>query len=109
MHIDKYICMEDLPEECIRDCAASGDVTEAVKAWAEELDFTVDRERAIQTLQGYGAWSLGELNDAPDDILAERILWLACGDFSEFMVWQERNPDADPADADYGSNVFVLE
>jgi len=109
MHVDYCLYMSDLPEDCIRDCSASGDVTGAVEAWVEELDFTVDRERAIQTLQGYGAWSLGELNDADDELLAQRILWLACGDFSEFQSWQADNPDKEPHEADYGSDVFVLE
>lgn len=72
-----------LPAEAIKDCSASGRVDDAVEYWRKKLGFTVDRKLAIQDLQEYGAWEKEELEALSDDDLAEKILWLACGNFKD--------------------------
>jgi len=113
MHVDHVLYITDLPRECIADCSASGSVDDAVAHWLRELSFTVDRERAIRCLQGYGAWD--DLATDTDEQLAARVLWLACGDFSEFITYAEsagvdpfgeRPDDFDPP---CGSDLFCLE
>lgn len=115
MHVEHYLCLTDLPPECIADCAHSGRCDDDVAHWMAELSFTVDRARAIRCLKGYGAWDDEELAASSDDELAARVLWLACGDFSEFITYAEdagidpfaeRPEDFDPPS---GSDVFCLE
>ena len=36
--------------------------------WLDKLDFTVDRDKAIRCLKGYGAWD--DLNEVEDRVLA---------------------------------------
>lgn len=97
-HIDYSIYIEDLPADCIAECSAPGPADDTVAAWRKELDFTVNRDRAIRCIKSYGAFTAEELASWDDDALAEYILWLACGDFAEFQV-----------DNDSGSDIFVLE
>jgi hypothetical protein len=80
---------EDFPADCIADCSSQGSVDEAVEYWVSELEFTVPPQAARDCLRGYGAWEDDELAD--DEQNKRRILWLACGDFSE------------------GSDIFCLE
>src|SRR5690349_20490583 len=84
MHIKDVLFLTELPAECIADCSHSGACDNDVAHWLKELDFTVDRERAIKCLQGYGAWD--DLEPTDDETLASRVFWLACGDFSEFIT-----------------------
>ena len=100
IHVDYILSISDLPADCIEDCSASGDVVEAVDYWRRELGLTVDRDRAIACLQGYGGWEDEELAAADDDTIAEIILWLACSDFRE---WDGTE------DSPCGSDIFVLE
>lgn len=74
---------EDLPDNCISECSASGDVFEAVSYWQQQLNFVVDRNNAISYLESTGAWEKDELKDSSDDTLSQRILWIACCDFKE--------------------------
>lgn len=116
IHVTSYICIDQLPRECIEDCTAGGqDATGPVAHWREELDFTVDREAATSCLAGYGAWEREEMAEWDDDRLAETVLWLACGDFSEYITgcedadtdpFGERPDDFFPA---CGSDIFTLE
>jgi hypothetical protein len=79
-------CTEDLPEECVADCSASGDVTENVEHWVDALEFEVPRQMAIDWLAEFGAWPRETdeydtgLNDMEDRELAMKVLWLACGE-----------------------------
>jgi len=98
LHVESELFIHQLPMECVQDCSDMGDVSPAVEYWRQNLDFTVDRERAILCLGGYGAWE--DLDEADNDTLAERILWLACGSFSE---WDGTEDSA------CGSDVFCLE
>lgn len=109
IHVTYALHLADLPRDCIEDCSAPGPADEAVAFWLETLGFTVERGPAIQYLEGVGAWDDETLARSTDEELATRILWLACGDFSEFLAWQERNPDKPAEDADCGSDIFVLE
>ena len=75
----------ELPQECVEDCSASGDVGGAVEHWIDELDFKVDREQAIKYLEEYGAWDT--LESDTDQEITMRVLWLACCDISEQGEW----------------------
>lgn len=83
MHIDWIIEPEDLPPDCIAECSHSGDCQPEVDFWRHKLDLTVNRERAIICLRGFGAWDDDELEAMSDERLAETILWLACGTFKD--------------------------
>jgi len=74
---------DELPEEAIAECSAQGQCDEAVSYWRKKLAFTVSREYAISGLRRYGAWSQEELQAKSDEDLAETILWIACGSFSD--------------------------
>lgn len=100
IHVDYILSISDLPADCIEDCSASGPVDDAVEYWRRELSFTVDRDRAIACLRGYGAWEDEELAAADDDDIAGKILWLACGDFRQWNGTE---------DSPGGSDIFVLE
>ena len=106
LHVDYVFDIDDIPEEyrdeCISDCSASGDVGQAVEYWRKKLNFTVNRDRAIQCLKGYGAWEPEELAEMDDDEIADKILWLACGNFSEWDGDENGNSAS-------GSPQFVLE
>lgn len=91
LHVSRELYKDDLPEDCILDCSCPGDVLWAVREWRKRLDFTVHRANATACLEGYGAWEDEELLNMPDEELAEKILWLACGNFNE------------------GDDVFVME
>ena len=82
-----------IPRECVADCSAAGSVDRAVAYWRRKLDFQVPRERAIDYLAATGAWPRESnkydagLNEMSDDALAEKVLWLACGDMKERGEW----------------------
>jgi hypothetical protein len=114
LDVDYVLGIHELPVECIEDCSAPGSVDEAVAYWREKLGMTVNPIRARKCLQGYGAWEADELAALDNVALSEKVLWLACCDFSEFMTECERR-GVDPLDppADFspncGSDIFVLE
>jgi hypothetical protein len=76
-----------IPKEAVRDCSGPGPADEAVAHWRKKLNFEVPRQKAIQYLKEYGAWTLEELNGLDDTDLAEKVLWLACGDIKENGEW----------------------
>ena len=79
------------PEDCVADCAHPGDVGSSVRNWRRDLDFQVPRGLAVDWLLEFGAWERDEIEALDDVALAERVLWLACGD-----VYDESNdPDSD--------------
>lgn len=116
LHVSTVLYLSDLPRECIEDCTRPGcDAAPAVQHWREVLGFTVARRRAVDCLDGYGAWSREELNAKSDEEIAEIVLWLACWDFAEFITECERE-GVDPYgerpegfDPSCGSDLFVLE
>lgn len=100
MHVSYDLSIDQLPRECIDDCGKGpGAKDAAVDHWLKELSFTVDRDRAVDCLAGYGAWTREEMADEDDATIAGRILWLACSTFAEY----------DPEDDRCGSDIFVLE
>lgn len=76
-----------LSQDCIDDCSAGGDVSEAVEFWVRELDFRVPQALARKALEGYGAWD--DLQTVDDETLKQRVLWLACCDVSEAQTRDE--------------------
>ena len=79
-----------LPPRCVSECTAPGhDASEAVAYWRKRLGFTVPRAQAIAYLQEFGAWQLDSneydtgLNQMSDEELADKVLWIACGDMKE--------------------------
>lgn len=115
LHVDSVLEISALSEQCILECSARGDVGDAVARWRDAMGFTVNRERAVACLAGYGAWSREELDQSSDVEIAERILFLACGNFGEFIT-RCQNEGIDPFgelpngfEASSGSDIFVLE
>lgn len=101
LHITSEIYIEDIPNECISDCTVGGvDAAPAVQHWRNELELTVERKVAVNCLLGYGAWDDAELSGKSDVEIAEMVLWLACGCFSE---WDGTN------ESPCGSDVFSLQ
>jgi hypothetical protein len=74
-----------LPEDCVSDCSAAGDVFAAAEYWRKEIDFQVPRELAARYLEAFGAWD--DLDTVEDETLARRVLWIACGDMKEQGEW----------------------
>lgn len=100
IHVDYDLTIDQLPRECIDECSGPGRADEVVAYWRKRLGFTVDRTRALASLAGYGAWERDELATWDDERIAETVLWLACGNFSEW--------DGTPESA-CGSDLYVLE
>lgn len=73
----------EFPEDCIRSCHHQGSCDDDVSYWRKVLGFKVPRQKAIDYLKEYGAWSVEEMEEWSDDDLAERVLWLAAGDIQE--------------------------
>lgn len=113
MHVETMLELTDLPRECIEDCSGSGDATEAVYHWVDTLGLTVDGNRAVKCLLGYGAWEAEELLDMDNRELAAKVLFLACGDFSEYLTAVEDGEytigDFGEYQTNCGSDIFVLE
>lgn len=116
IHVSYDLTINQIPRECIKDCSQPGPADATVAYWREQLGFTVDRDRAVRCLKGYGAWDGEELAAMSDEDIAEIILWLACGNFSEYATEAAdagfdgytgaRPDDFDPS---CGSDLFVLE
>ena len=116
IHVSYDLALQDLPRECIEDCARPGPADAAVAHWRETLQFSVDREKAVNCLVGYGAWEREELEADDDNNIAERVLWLACGNFNEYLIEAEEagfDPFTDDRPDDFepsaGSDIYVLE
>lgn len=115
LHVDYCLDITDLPRECVEDCSGPGAADDAVAYWLAELGFTVNRDKAIHCLTGYGAWEREELAADTDETIAGRILWLACCNFSEYITEAERagfDPYGDRPETflpNSGSDIFVLE
>lgn len=90
--------IRDLPEQCITDCSASGDVAGAVEHWQRSLPFNVEPEVARECLARTGGWDRDELEGEDPATLAQRVLWLACCDFSEYVK----------SDGESGTDVFSI-
>ena len=114
-----YILITDLPRECIEDCGMGGGAKDAaVEHWIRDARVkpvieALPADAMRQCLEGYGAWEEDELLD--DDLSRERILWLACGTFAEYIrECEEKGIDPfgdrpDDFDPNCGSDLFSLE
>jgi len=86
-----WLASGSFPAECIAACHHSGQCAEDVTYWRKKLDFSVPRELAIKYLRD--VWPVESdqydqgLNDMIDEELAEKVLWLACGDIQEQGEW----------------------
>jgi hypothetical protein len=75
-----------IPQECIKECTQPGqDASIPVSFWVRKLGFSVPRQLAEKYLEEFGAWD--DLQTASDTKLAERVLWIACGDIDEDGGW----------------------
>lgn len=78
-----------IPDECVSACTSPGSCDESVAHWRKALGFTVPREQAIKWLKEFGAWPLDTdeydqgLRDMTDEELADKVLWLACGEMKD--------------------------
>ena len=77
--------LKPLPGACIMACSGQGRVDDEVAYWVNALKFDLGlpRERAINFLSEYGAWELDELDGMDDFNLAEKVLWIFCGNIKE--------------------------
>lgn len=76
----------EIPQECIADCSSSGDVTESVKQWVLDLEFSVTSlDQARKYLQEFGAWD--DLDRQGSFALSQKVLWLACCEIKESGEW----------------------
>jgi len=101
----------DLPRECIDDCSHSGSCDADVQHWRKSLNFSVNREMAMRYLISTGGWDKDDLRDHSDEDLAEKILWLACGTFKDYLAECE-SKELDPLESpetNCGSSFFTLE
>ena len=77
------------PADCIAECSASGAVDNAVEYWRNKLNLSAALEpvRPIveRYLKEFGVWD--DLQTADIDTLANRVLWIACGDIREQGEW----------------------
>ncbi len=70
-----------LPPECIAECSASGDQTDTVRGWVEELNFDGPVELFKEHLDGYGCWNDEQLKDHEEN--KSRVLWIWANDCYE--------------------------
>lgn len=103
-YIDDYgQLIKPLPMDCILDCSGSGRVDDQVAYWVDKLGFDIDmpRGKAIKFLSEYGAWESDELEDMDIIELAEKVLWIFCGNIKEeayeFMSGSMDYEDVDPS------------
>jgi hypothetical protein len=76
-----------IPQEAVDDCTGPGPADESVEYWQKKLNFNVPRDLAIRYLREFGAWEQGALKDMSDLDLAQKVLWIACGDLKEQGEW----------------------
>ncbi len=67
---------EELPKNCIKECARSGDTYCACKSWVRHLSLNIPRDLCISELRKY---AFDDLEDDSDEELNIKFLWLAAG------------------------------
>lgn len=84
-----HLASGSFPADCIEACSASGAVDSAVEYWRNELNLvevlTPVRPLVESYLKEFGAWD--DLQTAEMERLANRVLWIACGDIREQGEW----------------------
>lgn len=82
-----------IPKACVIACYHQGECFYDIQTWIKKLGFTVPRDLAIGYLRDFGAWPIVSnnydkgLQDMNDGELAEKVLWIACGDIKENGEW----------------------
>ena len=71
-----------LPPECIAECSASGDQTNTVRGWVEELNFDGPVDQFKEYLDGHGCWDDEQLKDHYENRI--RVLWIWACNSNEF-------------------------
>jgi hypothetical protein len=74
-----------LPLACIYNCTHKGECVDDIREWVKKLNFIVPENLARKYLQGFGAWD--DLEFCDQNILSERVLWIACCYFKESGEW----------------------
>jgi hypothetical protein len=84
-----HLASGSIPVDCIQACSASGSVDYAVALWVDRLGLcdalAERRDLVVRYLLDFGAWD--DLESADIGTLAERVLWIACGDIAEQGEW----------------------
>jgi hypothetical protein len=83
--------------DCILGCSHSGRCDDDVEFWVKELNFAdgLPVEKAKRYLQEYGAWDEEELENMSDDDVAQRVLWIFCGNIKDEAHEKANDPDCD--------------
>lgn len=83
---DEYGNMvRDLPPECISACSHSGSCDDDVAFWVDELEFDkgLPVNLAKRWLKATGGWTDDEIEAWTTRDIAERVLWIVCGNLKE--------------------------
>lgn len=84
-----WLASGHFPAECIQECARSGKVDYDVANWLVKLHLikALHPHRALveRYLQEFGAWD--DLKTAKLEVLAARVLWVACCEIKESGEW----------------------
>lgn len=83
---DEYGNMvRDLPPECISACSHSGSCDDDVAFWVDELEFDkgLPVNLAKRWLKATGGWTDDEVEAWTTRDIAERVLWIVCGNLKE--------------------------
>lgn len=83
--ISNAIDIGDFPPEVVMALGTMGEKTKLALEWQERLDFQVNDRQAREYLKQTGGWSEFELRGMVPSTVAAIILWLACGDFVEYV------------------------
>lgn len=82
--------LQELPEDCIRDCSSQGRVDDAVEYWVSELQLTAPPWLLRRYLRCIGAWDRAELCDHEENL--KRLLWLWACQIKEAWAAGETTP-----------------
>lgn len=122
--VDRLIDLKEVPRDCIADCSAQGQVDESVAYWRKKLDMRlIDLDSVREYLRDCGfsvdkpdltdvdeneQRPIDDFIDDDSDTLAERILWLACCEFNDYLRWRSENPKANRENCSQGSDEFYI-
>lgn len=78
--------IRDLPQECIDACSHGGSCDDDVAFWVEELEFDkgLPVKMAKRWLKATGGWTDDDFEDWTTKDIAERVLWVICGNIKDF-------------------------
>jgi hypothetical protein len=85
-------CIKSLPADCIKDCSATGDVSQAVDYWVIKLNLEAPSWLLREHLSGYGAWDRPELCDHGMNLRRLLFVWacdcreMADNDFRPYLM-----------------------